>query len=47
MPKKLMYDIQQGSIEVEGETIDIEDLDVAYEQNLDDETQEFDDENQQ
>ncbi len=37
MPKKLMYDIQQGSVEIEGETIDLEDIESAYEENLDQE----------
>ena len=36
MPKKLMTDIQQGSIELEGETLDTEDIEAAYEQGLDD-----------
>ena len=30
-----MYDIQQGSVEIEGETIDLEDIESAYEENLD------------
>ena len=36
MPKKLMTDIQQGSIELESETLDTEDIEAAYEQGLDD-----------
>jgi hypothetical protein len=36
MPKKLMIDIQQGSIELENETLDTEDIDAAYEQGMDD-----------
>jgi hypothetical protein len=36
MPKKLMTDIQQGSIELESETLDTEDIESAYEQGLDD-----------
>lgn len=36
MPKKLMTDIQQGSIELENETLDTEDIEAAYEQGLDD-----------
>jgi len=36
MPKKLMTDIQQGSIELENETLDTEDIESAYEQGLDD-----------
>ena len=35
MPKSLMSDIRTGSIELEGEEIDLEDLDSAYEQDLD------------
>jgi hypothetical protein len=38
IPKKLMSDIQQGSIELENETLDTEDIETAYEQGLDDET---------
>jgi hypothetical protein len=36
MPKKLMTDIQQGSIELENETLDTEDIESAYEQGMDD-----------
>ena len=35
MPKTIMQDVQRGSMEVEGETIDRESIDSAYEQNLD------------
>ena len=35
MPKNLITDIQQGSIEFEGEEIDLEDLNLAYEDDLD------------
>lgn len=35
MPKALMSDIRTGSIELEDEEIDLEDLDSAYEQDLD------------
>jgi len=35
MPKTLMSDIRTGSIEMEGEQIDLEDLDSAYEEDLD------------
>ena len=35
MPKTLMTDIRTGSIEMEGEQIDLEDLDSAYEEDLD------------
>ena len=37
MPKHLMSDIRTGSIELEDQDIDLEDLDSAYEQDLDDE----------
>ena len=36
VPKKLMQDITQGSLELEGETIDAEDIDQSYEEGLDD-----------
>ena len=35
MPKNLMSDIRTGSIEMEDQTIDLEDLDSAYEEDLD------------
>jgi hypothetical protein len=38
MPKALMSDIRTGSIELEDEEIDLEDLDRAYEQDLDQES---------
>ena len=37
MPKHLMSDIRTGSIELEDQDIDLEDLDSAYEKDLDDE----------
>ena len=37
MPKHLMNDIKTGSIELEDETVDLEELDQAYEQDLDQE----------
>ena len=37
MPKKLMSEIQQGSIELENETLDAEDIETSYEQGVDDE----------
>lgn len=46
MPKKLMYDIQQGSAEVEGQTVELDDIESAYEDNLDDTTTEFDDDSE-
>jgi hypothetical protein len=48
MPKKLMQEIQQGALELESGTIDMEDVDQAYENNADDETRnpkEIEDEN--
>ena len=39
MPKKLMGDIQRGSVELESESLDTEDIETAYEQGMDDETQ--------
>jgi len=38
MPKALMSDIRTGSVEMEDEAIDLEDLDQAYEQDLDQES---------
>ena len=35
MPKALMSDIRTGSVELEDQDIDLEDLDSAYEQDLD------------
>jgi hypothetical protein len=37
MPKKLMQEIQQGSLELEGATLDLEDIEAAYEQGQDSE----------
>jgi len=37
MPKNLMNDIRTGSLELEDQTIDLQDLDDAYEQDLDQE----------
>jgi hypothetical protein len=31
MPKKLMHDIEQGALELESSTVDLEDIDQAYE----------------
>jgi hypothetical protein len=42
MPKALMNDIRTGSIEMEDEEIDLEDLDRAYEQDLDKESYQSD-----
>ena len=35
MPKNLMSDIRTGSVQMADEEIDLEDLDRAYEENLD------------
>ena len=35
MPKNLISDIRSGSVELEGEEIDLEDLDLGYEEDLD------------
>jgi hypothetical protein len=37
MPKELMNDIREGSIDLAGQTVNLEDLDTAYEDNLDEE----------
>jgi hypothetical protein len=42
MPKSLMNDIRTGSVELEDEEIDLEDLDRAYEQDLDQESYQSD-----
>jgi len=42
MPKALMSDIRTGSIEMEDQDIDLEDLDQAYEQDLDQEEMQSD-----
>ena len=47
MPKKLMSDIQQGSIELEGETLDLEEIETAYEEGDDDQAQQNDQQNDQ
>jgi hypothetical protein len=47
MPKSLITDIRTGSVELEGEEIDLEDLDGAYEQDLDQQEFKTDDNEQQ
>lgn len=42
MPKSLISEIRTGSIEMEGEEIDLQDLDQAYEQDLDQEANQTD-----
>lgn len=36
MPRELIKDIRQGSVDIEGEEIDLEDLETAYDEGLDD-----------
>ncbi len=43
MPKTLMNDIHQGSLEKESDEVDLDDLEDAYEQGLDDEINAADD----
>ena len=38
MPKKLMQEIHRGSLELESETVDAEDIEQAYETGTDDDT---------
>jgi hypothetical protein len=45
MPKKLMQEIQQGSLELEGSTLDLEDVEQAYEEGTAD-TAEYDQEDE-
>ena len=47
IPKSLMSEIRTGSVEMEGEEIDLEELDAAYEQDLDKEEYQNDDQQQQ
>ena len=45
LPKNLMNDIYRGSIDIEGDSLDLEELEQAYDQGVDDEmNQENDDE---
>ena len=46
MPKSLMSDIRTGSVELEDQDIDLEDLDDAYEQDLDQESYQNDEQAQ-
>lgn len=43
MPKELMNDIREGSIDLAGQTINLEELDSAYDDNLDQESNETED----
>ena len=47
MPKALMSDIRTGSVELEDQDIDLEDLDSAYEQDLDEQSFQTDNNAQQ
>lgn len=38
MPQELIADIEQGSIEIAGEDVDLEDINAAYQQGLDQES---------
>jgi hypothetical protein len=44
IPKQLMQEIHQGSMELEHDTIDVEDIESSYEEGLDDEMYKSDDE---
>jgi hypothetical protein len=46
IPKQLMQEIHQGSMELEHDTIDVEDIEQSYEEGLDDEMYKADDEQQ-
>lgn len=46
MPKELMNDIREGSIDLAGQTLDLDELDDAYEEDLDKEGNESEDEPQ-
>ena len=46
MPKSLMDDIREGSIDLAGQTIDLEELDTAYEDDLDKESTQGQEDNQ-
>ena len=43
MPKKLMGDIEQGALELESGTVDMEDIDQAYETGVNDDTKQAQD----
>ena len=47
VPKKLMKDITQGSLELESESIDAEDIDQGKEMGIDDQMYKFDHQNDQ
>jgi len=47
MPKQLMQDINRGSLELEADTVDVEDIESAYETGVDDDVYKSDDEQTQ
>jgi hypothetical protein len=47
MPKQLMKDIQRGSLELESEDVDLDDIEQSYEVGLDDDIYKNDEEQQQ
>ena len=47
MPKKLMQEIQQGSLDLESATLDLEDIEQAYEEGNDSEVSYDQDQNQE
>jgi len=47
MPKQLMQDINRGSLELEADTVDVEDIESAYETGVDDDVYKSDDEQNQ
>jgi len=47
MPKKLMKEIQQGSVELEDATLDLEDIEQAYEEGTDEESNYTQDQDEQ
>jgi len=46
MPKELMDDIREGSIELAGQTVDLGELDTAYDEDLDQEANDGETEDQ-
>ena len=44
MPKELMHEIQRGSVNLESETVDLEDIQQSYETGLDDDVYQQDEE---
>jgi hypothetical protein len=44
MPKQLMQDINRGSLELEADTVNVEDIESAYETGVDDDVYKAEDE---